>query len=108
MTRMARTLLIALSAATATAAFAGPAAAGRRAGHDAGPTRVTVRPWVYPGPAWPGYWSGSWAGYGAAALYGRAVRTTVYPNGPAGDGVRGYWYPNVIYGGCRYGWGACW
>jgi hypothetical protein len=106
MTRVAKTLLIALSAATATAALATPADAGRRAGHDAGRARMTVRPWA-PDHAWPGGWYGAWsAGYGA--LYGRAVRTTVYPYGPRGDGVRGYWYPGAIYGGCRYGWGACW
>jgi hypothetical protein len=107
---MAKTLLIVLAASTAAAAVATPAAAaGRRAGHDAGPTRVTVRPWVQPGPAWPGWWSGSsWSGYGGAALHRPALRTTVYPYGPRGDGVRGYWYPGAIYGGCRYGWGACW
>ncbi|RAI35019.1 hypothetical protein [Rhodoplanes roseus] len=101
MTPATKTLLIALSAAMA-AAVATPA--------DAGRARVTVRP-VAVHPAWPGAWAGTWYGAwsdgGGPAVYGRALRTTVYPYGPRGDGVRGYWYPTVVRGACAYGYVWC-
>lgn len=95
MTSSGTALLIALAAAS-TVAFATETVARPRTAHHYGRYHARVGP-----PIAGDYWTYSW--YGAwrpAAYYPRALPTTVYPYGPRGDGVRGWWYPSYIYGCC--------
>lgn len=99
MTPVRTAFLVALAAATATPLS--PASADARSSRHHHRHPVVVRPWAHP-PTWYGPWG---AGFAATALHGRALRTTAYPYGPKGSGVRAYWYPQLIYG---YGWGTGW
>ncbi|MBI5110521.1 MAG: hypothetical protein HZA68_00955 [Rhodovulum sp.] len=102
MTQAGRVVLVALAIAT----LSSQAIAGWRGAHGTGRPVVIVTPGAHPGDGWrlddgPGH-------YAAPVVFGRAVRTTVYPYGPGGDAVRGYVYrPTIGIGcGCGPGWYA--
>ncbi|MFL9823915.1 hypothetical protein [Rhodoplanes sp. SY1] len=88
--------LAALLAGLASVAVAMPAEAGHRRDRTFVGSFVVVRTWT------PPTWSVPQAGwvYGVPAIYGRAVRTKVYPYGPRGDAKTAYWYPHLVYGRC--------
>lgn len=94
MARAGTVLRVALTAAAVGAALATEAEAGRRGVVPEGVPVVLVRPLVPP-PHWYGPWGD---GSVATVLYGPARRTTVYPYGSLGGGVRGWWYPGLIHG----------
>lgn len=91
MTQAGRVVLMALAVATVSS----PAIAGWRGARGTDRPVVIVTSGAYPGQGWHlDYGPGPHA---APVFVGRAVRTTVYPYGPRGDGVRGYIYPSTIY-----------
>lgn len=84
----------------ASAALVTPADAGHRRDRVFVGSFVVVQSWARPAP-WSGTPGGGWGpGWWVPAVYGKAVRTTVYPYGPRGDGKRGYWYPHLVQGRC--------
>lgn len=100
MTRIGIVWRTALVAGLASVALAMPADAGHRRGRVFVGSFVVVQPWAQ-SPAWHVASSDGWGGaWWAPAVYGKAVRTTVYPYGPRGDGKRGWWYPNLVQSRC--------